>query len=53
VCTLEAMIKSNENFPGDFEVNQRLMHLDAEGKHFENLKKSDSIGAISNEIFSL
>jgi len=25
VCCLEAVIESNENFPGDFEVNQRLI----------------------------
>jgi len=24
---LEAIIKSSKNFPGDFEVNQRLVHL--------------------------
>jgi len=27
VCTFEAIIKSSENFQGDCEVNQRLMHL--------------------------
>jgi len=43
VCTLEAtIIKSSENFSGDFEVNQSLMHLQitwrTKGKHFEKLK---------------
>jgi len=42
VCTLEAIIKSSDNFSGDFEVNQRLRHLQitwrSKGKHFENLK---------------
>jgi len=27
VCSLEAIIKSSEHFPGDFEANQRLTHL--------------------------
>jgi len=26
-CTLEAVIQFNENFPGDFAVNQRDIHL--------------------------
>jgi len=42
VCTLEAIIKSSENFSGDLAVNQRLRHLQitwrAKGKHFEKLK---------------
>ena len=38
VCTLEAIIKSSENFPGDFEVNQSLMHLHGKARktYFEN-----------------
>jgi len=42
VCTLEEIIKSSENFSGDFEVNQRLSHLEitwrSKGKHIEKLK---------------
>jgi len=42
VCTLKAIIKSSENFSGNFKVNQRLKHLQitwrTKGKHFEKLK---------------
>ena len=38
VCTLEAIIKSSEKFPGDFEVNQRPRHLHGEEK--ENILKN-------------
>jgi len=34
VCSLEAMMKFSENFPGDFEVNQRLsIYMSKQGKH--------------------
>jgi len=36
VCTLEAIINSSENFPGDFEINQRLAQLHGKAsKKFE------------------
>jgi len=42
MCTLEAIIKSSESFSGDFEVNQRIRHLQitwqSKEKHFEKLK---------------
>jgi len=31
-CTLEAIIKPSEDFPGDFEINQSLMHLHGEAR---------------------
>jgi len=39
VCTSEAIIKSSENFPGDFEVSERLMHLHGKARkiYFEKL----------------
>jgi len=54
VRTLEALTKSSENFPGDFEVNQRLGHLRitswrSKGKHFEKLN-SEAVGAITNSL---
>jgi len=52
VCTLQAKIKSSKNFPGDFEVNQRLRHLHGEAK--ENMLKnqnSEVVGVTTNETF--
>jgi len=39
VCTLEAITESRENFSGDFEVNQRLVHLHGKARktYFEKL----------------
>jgi len=54
VCTLEAIIKVGENFPGDFEVNQRLMPLHGKvGKHILKVENSEAVGAIIDETFSL
>jgi len=59
VCTLEAIIKSSENFPGVFEVNQRGTDLgiyELHGEAKENILKNDNseaVGAITNETFSL
>jgi len=55
VCTLVAIIKSSDNFPGDFEVNQRLMHLHGKARktYFEKFENSAAVGAITDETFSL
>ena len=54
MCTLEAIIKVGENFPGDFEVNQRLMPLHGKvGKHILKVENSEAVGAIIDETFSL
>jgi len=50
VCTLVAIIKSSGNFPGYFEVNQRLVHL--HGKARKTFwKNSEAVGAITDETF--
>jgi len=51
---LGAVIKSSENFPGNFEVNQRVMHLQVKAKkaYFEKLENSEAVGSIT-ETFSL
>jgi len=40
LCTFEATVKSSENFLGDFEVNQTLVHLHGKARktYFDNLK---------------
>jgi len=52
VCTLETIIKSSENFPGDFEVKTKTysMHLygTARKTYFEN---PEAVGAITDETF--
>jgi len=52
MCTLEALIKSSENFSSDFEVNQRLMllHGKARKTYFD---KYEAVGArpITDETF--
>jgi len=55
VCTLEAIIKPSENFSGDLEVNQRLMHFHGKARktYFEKLENYEAVGAIIDEIFSL
>ena len=55
VCTLEAIIKSSENFPGDFKVNQILMHLHGKVRktYFEKFENSEVVAAITDETFSL
>jgi len=55
VWTLEAIIKSSEDFPSDFEVNQRLVHLQCKAMktYFENFKSSETVDAITDECFSL
>jgi len=59
VCTLEAIIKSSENFPGVFEVNQWGKDLgiyELHGEAKKNILKnqnSEAVGAITNETFSL
>jgi len=55
VCILEAIIKSSENFPGDFEVNQRLTHFawQSKEKYFDKLENSEAVGATTGEIFYL
>jgi len=54
VCILEA-IKSGENFPGDFEVNEILMHLHGKARktYFEKLENFEAVGTITDEAFSL
>ena len=51
VCTLEAIIKSSENFPGDFE---RLTHLHGKARkiYFEKFENSEAVGAITVETLS-
>ena len=51
VCTLEAIIKCSENFPGDFE---RLTHLRGKARkiYFEKFENSEAVGAITDEILS-
>jgi len=55
VCTLEAMNRSSENFPGDFEANQRLTHLCGKTRktNFEKFENSEAVDAITDETFSL
>ena len=59
MCTLEAIIKSSENFPGVFEVNQRGKDLgiyELHGEAKENILKnqnSEAVVAITNETFFL
>ena len=59
VCTSEAIIKSSENFPGVFEVNQRGKNLGIYELHGEakeiilKNQNSEAFGAITNETFSL
>jgi len=52
---LEAIIKSSKNFPSDFEVNQRLMHLHKKARktYFEKFENSEAVGAITNWTFFL
>jgi len=52
---LEAVIKFGENFPGDFEANQRLVHLHGKASktYFEKLENSEAVGATIHETFSL
>ena len=59
MCTLEIIIKSSENFPGVFEVNQRgkdlgiyELHGEAKEKILKN-ENSEAVGAITNETFPL
>jgi len=55
VCTLEAIIKSSKNFPGDFEVNQRLKHLHGKARKtcFEKFENYEAVGAITDETLPL
>jgi len=55
VCTLKAIIKSSENFPGVFEANQRLTHLHGKARktNFEKFENSETVDAITDETFSL
>jgi len=55
VCSLEAIMKSSENFPGDFEVNQRIIHLHVKARktYFEKLENSEAVGSFTDETFSL
>jgi len=55
VCSLEAIMKSSENFPGDFVVNQRIIHLHVKARktYFEKLENSEAVGFIIDETFSL
>ena len=52
-CTLEAIMKSSENFPGDFEVNQRITHLHVKARkiYFEKLENSEAVCSITDETF--
>jgi len=49
MCTLEAIIKFSENFPGGFEVKLRLTHLHGKARktHFEKFENSEAVGAIT------
>jgi len=47
---------SSENFPGDLEVSQGLMHSHhgkASKTYFEKFENSEAVGAITDETFSL
>jgi len=50
VCTLEAIIKSSENFPGYFEVNERLTHLHGKARktNFEKFENSEAVDAVTD-----
>jgi len=52
VCTLEAIIKSGDNFQGDFELNQRVVHLRGKARktYFEKFENSKPV---TDETFSL
>jgi len=54
-CTLEATIKSSENFPGDFEVNQRLVHLHGKARktYFEKFENCEAVDAVTDKTFSV
>jgi len=49
------VIKSSENFPGDFEVSQRLTHLHGKARktYFAKLENSEAVAAMSLHFFSL
>jgi len=58
VSTLEKIFKSNGNFPGDFEVNQRLtdtvhLHGKAWKTFFEKFLSSEAIDADTDDTLSL
>jgi len=46
-CTLVAISKSSDNFPGDFEVNQRLTYLHGKARkaYIEKFENSEAVGA--------
>jgi len=49
---LEAIIKSGDNFQGDFEVNQKLLHLHSKARKI-SFKKFENSEVVTDETFSL
>jgi len=55
VCNWETIIRSSENFLGDFEVKTKTYSMHLYGKarktYFEKFENSEAVGAITDETF--